>query len=767
MGSRSSTSPGCSWRSRRPPRTSSPTSPRSGSTSPSSRPTGSSSSTTSTWSAARWQETGDWDLDGLFMRIGAAIDAVGAKRVVIDTIETLFGAFSNTAILRSELRRLFGWLKDRGVTVGDHRRARRRHAHPPRHRGVRLGLRDRPRPPCDRADVDPAAAHPQVPGLAARDQRVPVPHRRDRVSRCCRSPRSVSATACPRSGCPPAWPASTRCSVTEASTRGAPSSSAAPPAPGSRRWRRSSATRPAAADDEPCTSPSRSPRPRSCATWRRSASICRRWVDAGLLQFQCFRPSLLGLEAHLFAMQKFVGEFDPAVVVIDPISDLVGARNGRGRVGDADPSGRLPEGQGRDRAVHQPELTSASSSQADQQMTSLVDTWLLVKTMEGNGEHNRVLYVLKSRGMAHSNQIREFLLTGQGIELADVYVGPQGVLTGSARQAQEAKERSDGTARLEDLEQRRVNLERRRESVEAQTATLWREFEDEADIVRRLLSHGSTSVEDRAGQRAEQGRLRRADTDKPEDMRRRSDDSRRNVVSATAVGPPTPVTRRRAAAPTTTDERWWYLRLYVAGQSPKSLRAFANLKELCEEHLAGHYEIEIIDLVENPSLARRRRHPRHPDARPPPPAAAAQDHRRPVRHRTRPRRPPGRAGVAAMTVAARRDARALRGRARRARRGRLRADPVRQRSVGPVGARDRQRPTAVRRPPARPVPPLGRRRARGPRRRPRPAGCSPLPPWSGTCRCRCGRVVGDLSDTDKVLRALDLPLARPTPTDLG
>ena len=152
----------------------------------------------------------------------------------------------------------------------------------------------------------------------------------------------------------------------------------------------------------------------------------QQWVDAGLLQFRCFRPSLLGLEAHLFAMQKFVGEFDPAVVVMDPISDLAAHRHRRGRVRDADPSGRLPEGQGRDRAVHQPELRRASRRQADQQIASLVDTWLLVKTMEGNGEHNRVLYVLKSRGMAHSNQIREFLLTDQGIELADVYVGPAG-----------------------------------------------------------------------------------------------------------------------------------------------------------------------------------------------------------------------------------------------------------------------------------------------------------------------------------------------------
>lgn len=144
-----------------------------------------------------------------------------------------------------------------------------------------------------------------------------------------------------------------------------------------------------------------------------------------------------------------------------------------------------------------------------------MDTWLLVKTTEGNGEHNRVLYVRKSRGMAHSNQIREFLLTDNGIELADVYVGPQGVLTGSARQAQEAKERSEGTARREDLEDRRINLERRREAVEAETSALWRAFEDEATIVGRLLSDGSIGAEDRADQRVEQGRLRRADPAEP------------------------------------------------------------------------------------------------------------------------------------------------------------------------------------------------------------------------------------------------------------
>jgi circadian clock protein KaiC len=234
------------------------------------------------------------------------------------------------------------------------------------------------------------------------------------------------------------------------------------------------------------------------------------WVEAGLLEFHCFRPSLLGLEAHLFSMQKAVVEFDPAMIVKDPVSDLL-------RIGsDADVTAMLTRQVDFLKARGVTALFTSLNQDgdrghADQYIASLVDTWLLVRTMEGNGEHNRVLYLLKSRGMAHSNQIREFLLTNQGIELADVYVGPQGVLTGSARQAQEAKEHSDGTARLEDLEQRRVNLSRRRESVEAQTATLWREFEDEADIVERLLSHGSTGAVDRAGQRAEQGRMRRAD----------------------------------------------------------------------------------------------------------------------------------------------------------------------------------------------------------------------------------------------------------------
>jgi circadian clock protein KaiC len=159
-------------------------------------------------------------------------------------------------------------------------------------------------------------------------------------------------------------------------------------------------------------------------------------------------------------------------------------------------------------------LAANTGSEVDgsgQQLASLIDTWLFVKTVEGNGERNRALYILKSRGMAHSNQVREFLITDKGIELADVYVGSQFVLTGSARAAQESDERLKAAARRQDLTQRKLNLELRRQSVEAQAAVMWREFEAEANVVERLLREGSTAGEELAEQRVEQGRLRSAD----------------------------------------------------------------------------------------------------------------------------------------------------------------------------------------------------------------------------------------------------------------
>ncbi|MCU1503678.1 MAG: kaiC [Ilumatobacteraceae bacterium] len=462
-------------------------------------------------SGSEMEETGDWDLDGLFLRLGAAIDKVGAKRIVIDTIETLFGAFSNTAILRNELRRLFEWLKARGVTavitgergegtltrfgieeyvsdcviVLDHRvteQTSTRRLRILKYRGSLHGTNEYP--------FLIGESGVSVLPITALGLRHNVST--ERVS-------TGVARLDAMLGDGGFYKGST---ILVSGTAGTGKSTLA-----------------AQFCDATCRRGDRAIYfgcEESEAEIIRNMSTVginlRQWVNAGLLRFRCFRPSLLGLEAHLFGMQKLVGEFRPAVVVMDPISDLL--RVGTGEDVSAMLTRQVDFLKTRGVTAMFTSLNSMDDpTHGDQQVASLVDTWLLVKTMEGNGEHNRLLYVLKSRGMAHSNQIREFLLTTQGIELADVYVGPQGVLTGSARQAQEAKEQSDGMARLEDLEQRRVNLERRRESVEAQTATLWREFEDEADIVERLLSHGSTVGEDRAGQRAAQGRLRRADAD--------------------------------------------------------------------------------------------------------------------------------------------------------------------------------------------------------------------------------------------------------------
>jgi circadian clock protein KaiC len=452
------------------------------------------------------EETGDWDLDGLLLRLGADIDAVGAKRVVIDTLETLFGAFSNTAVLRAELRRLLSWLKERGVTAvitgerGDGTLTRH---------GIEEYV----------SDCVIVLDHRVTEQTSTR--RLRILKYRGSLHGTNEYPFLIGESGV---SVLPITSFGLQHSVsTERVSTGVPRLDAMLGDGGFYRGSTvlvngtagtGKSTLAAQFCDAACA---RGERAMYFAFEESEAQIVRnmssvgielkRWVDAGLLRFRCFRPSLLGLEAHLFGMQKHVGEFEPAVVVMDPVSDLL--RIGTG----ADVSAMLTRQVDflKTKGVTALFTTLTSLAEADEHIASLVDTWLLVKTMEGNGEHNRVLYVLKSRRMAHSNQIREFLLTGQGIELADVYVGPQGVLTGSARQAQEAQERADGTARRDDLEQRRINLERRREAVEAQTAALWREFEDEAETVERLLSHGSTGADDRAGQRAEQGRLRRAD----------------------------------------------------------------------------------------------------------------------------------------------------------------------------------------------------------------------------------------------------------------
>ncbi|MCU1360707.1 MAG: circadian clock protein KaiC [Ilumatobacteraceae bacterium] len=377
--------------------------------------------------SAEVEVTGDWDLEGLFLRLGAAIDLVGAKRVVIDTIETMFGAFSNTAILRAELRRLFNWLKDRGVTavitgergdgtltrhgieeyvsdcviVLDHRvteQTSTRRLRILKYRGSLHGTNEYP--------FLIGESGMSVLPITAVGLRHTVST--ERVS-----------TGLPRLdsmlGGEGFYRGST---VLVSGTAGTGKSTLA-----------------AQFCDAACR---RGERAMYFAFDESEAEIVRnmtsvgidlrQWADAGLLQFRCFRPGLLGLESHLFAMQKYVGEFHPSVVAMDPISDLLG-------IGTAlDVSAMLTrqvdflKSKGVT-ALFTSLNANAEPSDVDQENTSLIDTWLHIKTVELNGAQTRILYVLKSRGMAHSNEIRNFLFTDQGIELNEFRV-PHGAPAG-------------------------------------------------------------------------------------------------------------------------------------------------------------------------------------------------------------------------------------------------------------------------------------------------------------------------------------------------
>jgi circadian clock protein KaiC len=454
-------------------------------------------------------ETGAWDLEALLIRFGASIDAVGAKRVVIDTIETLFGAFKDTATLRSELRRLFLWLKARGVTavitgergggtltrhgieeyvsdcviVLDHlvtEQTSVRRLRVLKYRGSLHGTNQYPFLIGEHGvSVQPITSLGLQHGVSTERISTGVP-RLDLMLGGLGPYRGSSVLVSGTAGTGKSTLAAQFCDAACA------------------RGERAIYFAFEESQDQII---------RNMASVGMSLGV---WVEQGLLQFRCVRPSLFGLEAHLSAMQNEVEKFNPSVVILDPISDLMGVGTGHDVSSMLTRQVDFLKGKGVT-AMYTSLGSEGQGEPTDHLIASLIDSWLFVRTLDGNGEHNRALSVLKSRGMAHSNQVREFLITDRGVELADVYVGPHGVLTGSARAAQEAQERSDAVQRQEDLEQRRANLERQRQSVEARVAVLWREFEDEADAVNRLLSRGTTGREEGVEQRLEQGRLRRSD----------------------------------------------------------------------------------------------------------------------------------------------------------------------------------------------------------------------------------------------------------------
>jgi circadian clock protein KaiC len=216
----------------------------------------------------------------------------------------------------------------------------------------------------------------------------------------------------------------------------------------------------------------------------RSAGIdLQRHVDAGLLCFQAARPSFFGLEMHLARMNRDIEEFDPSAVIVDPISAFRGVQSEIHatllRLVD------VCKGRGITAILTSLSLVADHVTESDRSVSSLMDTWISLTDVEANGERNRVLYVLKSRGMKHSNQIREYLLTDHGIELIEPYIGPRGVMTGASRLAQEAMEEADEVERRQAQQRRWRALERKRQAVEREIGELRASLEaeeEEADL---------------------------------------------------------------------------------------------------------------------------------------------------------------------------------------------------------------------------------------------------------------------------------------------
>ncbi|HEY7089955.1 MAG TPA: circadian clock protein KaiC [Tepidisphaeraceae bacterium] len=456
------------------------------------------------------EEAGEYDLEGLFVRLGYAIDTIGAKRVVLDTIETLFGGLQNAGVIRAELRRLFRWLKDKGVTaivtgergdgtltrngleeyvsdcviLLDHRvtdQVSTRRMRIVKYRGSSHGTNEYP----FLIDEKGFSVLP-ITSLGLEHQ-----VSNERIS-----------TGIPRLDTMLGGEGYFRGStVLISGTAGCGKSSICA------QFAKAVCER-----GERCLYIAFEESPGQIVRNMRSIGVdLEPCVNKGLLRFHSTRATTDGLEVHLAKFHKMVQEFDPRAVIIDPVGTLVQA--GALREARAMLTRLVDFLKARQITAVLTNLTSGreSAESTDVEISSIVDTWLLLRDVELGGERNRAMYVLKSRGMAHSNQIREFLLTEHGIELMDVYVGAEGVLTGSSRLSQEARERAAALAREQKMEARQRERERRREALEARITAMRKEFEAEDGEAARLADQDRSREEELALDREAMSRSRQSD----------------------------------------------------------------------------------------------------------------------------------------------------------------------------------------------------------------------------------------------------------------
>ncbi len=446
------------------------------------------------------EETGEYDLEGLFIRLGYAIDSIGAKRVVLDTIEVLFAGLSNHSIIRSELRRLFRWLKDKGVTAVvtaekgessltrqsleeyvadcvillDHRvtdELSTRRLRIVKYRGSLHGTNEYP------FLIDQEG----ISVLPITSMGLNYPVATERIS------TGVPALDAMLSGQGYYRGASILISGTAGT--GKTSLAAAFAIAACKRGER-------------CVYFAFEESPAQIMRNLRAIGLdLGPWVKKGMLKFHAARPTELGLESHLVGIHHAIDDFQPQAVVMDPVTNFisVGERNEiksmLSRLLDFMKSKQI--------TLLCTSLTAGGDNeqQSEVGISSLMDTWLLVRNLEAGGERNRGLYVLKSRGMAHSNQVREFVISDQGIELVKPYIGLGSVLTGSARVAQEARERAEAlTAEL--------STARERTLLEARIAALQAELKAKEEDLKQLRSSAAQRGKELANGQTEMSRRR-------------------------------------------------------------------------------------------------------------------------------------------------------------------------------------------------------------------------------------------------------------------
>ena len=456
-------------------------------------------------------ETGEYDLDGLFIRIADAVNKVGGRRVVLDTLEALFGDLPNPGVVRAEIRRLFDWLKAKGLTtiitaerdqadrltrhgieefvsdcviLVDHRireEISTRRLRIVKYRGSTHGTNEYP------FLIDEQGISVLPISSLGLDHTAPV----DRVS-------SGIARLDVMLGGKGFYRGS---SILGSGTAGTGKTSIA-----------------AHFVDAACRRGERAlffafeESPRQIIRNMRSIGIdLEPWVRKGLLEFHAARPTYGGIEQVLLLTHKRISSFQPSVVVVDPVTNLLmvstqnEVRSMLTRLVD------FMKTQGITAIFTS--LTAAGALEASEaDVSSLMDTWLLLKNIEVGGERNRALYVLKSRGMEHSNQIREFVLTDDGLRLLDVYLGPEGVLTGSARVSQEMREKAVVTFRRQELDTQRRELERKRRIFEARMIMLRAEFEAEEEIITQTISESELLGEEVVQDRGQMVLSRQADS---------------------------------------------------------------------------------------------------------------------------------------------------------------------------------------------------------------------------------------------------------------